>query len=195
MISVMVENTGAAGLLARLEGEPRGDGLVVTDLDDDDHPHIRLSRADGWSVTATVEAGSLDPSFLEAFVGDVEEATVGQLVGSGALGPATTVAAVDGTTVEVHGRGALDLAICLTPTTTPTAPTAGRSMCSGVADMPELDHTSASFVVDGEWVIVTVTDGDEPGEVIDMTGPARTSGTAIRSTASGSRSTGGSSRS
>jgi hypothetical protein len=160
-ISITAESPGAGTLISRLEGEPRGDGVIVRNLDDEDYPHIVLTRRDGWSVTAAVEAGSPNPALLERFIDDVEPTTTGQLVDSGAVGPATTVATVGDTTVEVHGTDAVDLAICLTPATS-------RPLCSGVVDLHEFGFTSASFVVDGEWVIVTITDGHEPGQVLDM---------------------------
>jgi len=145
-------------LISRLNGEPHGDGLV-TRQPDGDYPSVSLARADGWVVTAAVEDGSPDPALLDTIVDRVEPFTVEQLIDSGMVGPVTTLATVDDMTVEIHGNDDLDLAICLTPTT-------GRPECAGVVDQPDLGFTSASLVVDGEWTVVTVTDGDEPGQVI-----------------------------
>ena len=157
-VSVTAQSPGAGTLISRLDGEPRGDALVVRVLDGD-HPHVALTHADGWTVSVVAEAGSPDPAVLDAFTEDVERFTIEQLVDSGRAGTATTLASVGDLTVEVHGSEGHDVAVCLTPD-------AGGSVCAGAVAEPDLGFTSASLVVDGKWTVVTITDGDEPGQVI-----------------------------
>jgi hypothetical protein len=157
-ISVTAQSPGVGTLLSRLQGEPRGDELVTRVLEGD-HPQVTHTRADGSTVTVVAETGSPAPDLLDAFAEDVEPVTVEQLVDSGWAGPATTLATVDDLTVEVHGSEGHDVAVCLTPASE-------SSVCAGAAVEPDAGFTSASFVVDGKWTMVTVTDGDEPGQVI-----------------------------
>jgi hypothetical protein len=167
VMSVTAESPGAGTLIARLEGEPRGDELVVRD-DATDFPIVTVTRADGWSVTSTIEEGTPDPALLDAFLVDVRPFTMEQLVDAGMTGPATTVVTVGGETVEVHGNDGTDLAVCVTPKH-------GGSVCAGVAAQPEYDFTSASLAVGDRWIVVAVSDvrdGDDPGQVITQTGHA-----------------------
>jgi hypothetical protein len=157
-VSVTAQSPGTGTLLSRLDGSPLGDGLVTRVLGGD-YPQVTLTRADGLTVTVVAEAGSPDPALLDTFAEDVEPVTVEQLVDSGQAGPATTLATVDDLTVEVHGSEGHDVAVCLTSAS-------GSSVCTGATAEPDHGFTSASFVVDGKWTMITVTDGDEPGQVI-----------------------------
>jgi hypothetical protein len=157
-IEVTAESPGAGTVINRLVGEPLGDGLIRRHPDPD-YPWVSRGRPDGWTVTVAVAAGSPDPALLDAVADSVERSTLGQFIESDAAGEMTTLAAVDNMTIEVHGRDDHDLVMCLVP-----AP--GRPVCEGASDYDDYGFTTGSFLVDGDWIMVTITDGDEPGHVL-----------------------------
>ena len=158
-VEVSGASPGIGSLLRRLDGTPYQGGLLARHLDGGTRPEVLFTRADGWTASVAVEAGSPDPAVLDAIAAGVEPRTVGELVDDGRLGPVTDLAEVDGTTVEVHGSDAGDLALCVIPAD-------GDPVCGNVAAPAGYRMSTASLVVDGRWTVVTVVEGDEPGQII-----------------------------
>jgi hypothetical protein len=152
------------GLLHRLVGEPGSDGVVIHgQLDGDpDLPFVSLARHDGWTIEVQSQGSpsvAQDPALLDTIVASLEPVTGQQLIDSGLAAPVTATEAVGEWTIEVHGTGVDNLAMCLTPGSGETACTTAESS----AGAPGL--TTGSAIVGGEWIVAALTDGPDPAVV------------------------------
>jgi hypothetical protein len=159
VIEVAAHSPGSGrGLVHRLAGRPRDDGLVIV-TPDGDPPTVSVARADGWTVDVTAGAGAPSLALLEEIATGAEPFTVQELVDRGLVGPVTDRATVGEWTLEVRGHDGARLLLCLTSGT-------GEQVCDGVAHSPDTGFASGSIVVDGRWVVATVAEGDEAGQVL-----------------------------
>lgn len=153
-----------AGLLHQLVGEPSADGLV----------HARPSgrrpglpvrvgrprrRLDGRGPVVAVGERRPGPALLDDVLDRLEPATTRQLVDIGVAQPVTAAHTVGDWTVEVHGTATEDLAMCLTPG-------AGATVCTTAEDYSVRSRlTAGAALVDGEWIVVAITEGTEAATV------------------------------
>ena len=148
-VRVTAESTDRyGGLLHRLDGDER-------------YGFVRQARDDGWSVEVLSD-GSVtaadDPSVLDVFLSALRPATAQQLEELAVAQPVTaTLDAGLGRTVELHGTAGEDMGLCL-------ARQGGGDTVCGVAEaLPEPGTlVASSLVVDGRWVVVTITDDRPP---------------------------------
>jgi hypothetical protein len=142
------------GLIHRLLGEPHDGGLMIRN-GDDDWSFVSLLRPDGWAVDVSTGSPTIvdQPGGIEATLDSLQPAERQELLDMALAQPVRKTATVDGWTVEVHGQTE-DLAVCLTPP-------AHDPVCTLGYSSEEL--TTASALVDGEWVVVALTtDGRTP---------------------------------
>jgi hypothetical protein len=141
------------GLVHRLVGEPHTGGLMIRN-GDDDWSFVSLFRADGWTVDLSTDSPAIEdqPGGLEATLDSLRPITPQALLDTALAQPVRRTATVDGWDVEVHGQNE-DLAVCLTPPAHDPVCTLGFS---------DRELTTASALVDGEWVVVALTDGTTP---------------------------------
>jgi hypothetical protein len=145
------------GLIYRLAGSAEGDDLVIRGAGT--NPFVSLLTADGWGVEAVAEQGFQDPAGLDAVVASAEPATRQQVVDLVSAEPVTATETVGDWTVEERGNGATALALCLTPA-------GGEATCTTAQTLTDdRTLTTGSALVDGEWVVVVITLGDEPAQV------------------------------
>lgn len=152
------------GLFHRLVGEPGSDGLMIHgQLDGDpDLPFVSLARDDGWTIEVLSQGSpsvAQGPALLNAIVASLEPVTGQQLVDIGLAAPVTATEAVGEWTIELHGTGVDNLAMCLTSGS-------GETVCSTAessAGAPGL--TTGSAIVGGEWIVAALTDGPDPAVV------------------------------
>jgi len=141
------------GLLHRLVGEPHAGGLMIRN-GDDDWSFVSLLRTDGWTVDLSTNSSAIveQPGGIEATLDSLQPTTPQVLLDMALAQPLRETATVDGWTVEVHGQTE-DLGVCLTPPAHDPVCTLGFS---------DRGLTTASALVDGEWVVVALTDGSTP---------------------------------
>jgi len=153
-LTVMADDVPfGGGLLHRLVGEPHAGGLMIRN-GDDDWSFVSLLRTDGWTVDLSTASSAIveQPGGLVATLDSLQPAAPQELLDMGLAQPVRKTATVDGWRVEVHGQTE-DLAVCLTPP-------AHEPVCTlGFSDR---ELTTASALVDGEWVVVALTDGRTP---------------------------------
>jgi hypothetical protein len=141
------------GLIHRLVGEPHAGGLMIRNGDDDWY-FVSLLRADGSTVDLSTNSPAIgeQPGGMEATLDSLRPTARRALLDMALAQPVRKTATVDGWRVVVHGRSE-DLAVCLTPPARDPVCTLGFS---------DGDLTTASALVDGEWVVVALTDGGTP---------------------------------
>jgi hypothetical protein len=153
------------GLLHRLDGADSAGGRVRRgQLDGDPRDrYVAQARDDGWSVevlstgSATATA---DPVVLDAFLTALRPTSYQELVDLVVAQPITGTHPVGGgRTVELHGTPAEDLGVCVTAS-------GGTTVCAPAEALPGTDAlVAASLVVDGHWVVVTLSDAERRAAV------------------------------
>jgi hypothetical protein len=127
---------------------------------DPDYPFVSLARDDGWTTEVMSDGSATEPVVLEAIADQLRPVTTQQLVETGLTYPVTGTETVGDWTVERHGTERDTLTICISRA-------AGERACTVAYEdgefMPGL--TAGSAIVGGEWVVVTVTDGQHPATV------------------------------
>jgi hypothetical protein len=160
-VRVTAESTDRyGGLLHRLDGADSPGGRVRRGMLDGDarYRYVAQARDDGWSVevlstgSATAEAG---PAVLDAFLASLRPASYQELVDLAAAQPITGSYFVGGgQTVELHGTPDEDLGLCVSASS-------GATVCAPAEALPGADVlVAASLVVDGRWVVVTLSDAE-----------------------------------
>lgn len=142
------------GLLHRLVGEPHAGGFMIRE-GGDDWDSVSLLRPDGWTVDLWVDSSSAIAEQLggiEAILDSLRPADRQQLLDMALAQPVRKTATIDGWNIEVRGL-TRDLAVCLTPPAHEPVCTLGSSF-RGL--------TTGSALVDGEWVVVALSDGGTP---------------------------------
>lgn len=141
------------GLIHRLVGEPHAGGLMVRN-GDDDWSFVSLLRTDGWTVDLSTDSSAFgeQPGGLVATLDSLQPTAPQELLDMALAQPLRRTATVDGWSVEVHGQTE-DLGVCLTPP-------AHDPVCT--LSLRDSELTTASALVDGEWVVVALTDGSTP---------------------------------
>jgi hypothetical protein len=149
----LVDVPFGGGLLHRLVGEPHAGGLMVRD-GDDDWSYVSLLRTDGRTVDLSTDSSDIreQPGGIVATLDSLQPADRQELLDMALAQPLRKTAIVDGWSVEVHGQTE-DLGVCLTPPAHDPVCTLGFS---------DRELTTASALVDGEWVVVALTDGKAP---------------------------------
>jgi hypothetical protein len=143
------------GLLHRLVGEPHAGGLMIRN---GDGHFVSLLRTDGSTVDLSSDSSAIveQPGGIVATLDSLQPTTREALLDMALAQPVRKTATVDGWRVEVHGQTE-DLAVCLTP---PAHAPAHAPVCTlGFSDA---ELTTGSALVDGEWVVVALTDGRTP---------------------------------
>jgi hypothetical protein len=152
------------GLLNRLAGERGAGGFVIRETGRG-APFVTVARDDGWSVQITSIEGDKapPPALLDDLLASLRPISPEEFVDLGTAEPVTTTATVAGWRVDVHGTDSAPVAMCLTSA-------AGDSVCSLAVPFGDIDVTTGSFIVGGEWILVvmgnaifepTVADNDD----------------------------------
>jgi hypothetical protein len=166
-----VRSDGTPGTLWVLAAsvDPYGGLLHVLDGTDapggprrsDSAGNVSQVRDDGWSieVTAGPRAAPADTSVVDAFLAAARPMTWQQLTDVALAQPVTgTFDAGSGRTVELRGTPAEHTGLCLYPAAGPAVCGPAESVGGGE------ELVSSSLVVDGEWVLVTVSGADNRAE-------------------------------
>ena len=148
------------GLLHRLDGADGPGGPVRRGMLDSDarYRFVAQARDDGWSVevlSTGSETAAADPALLDAFLTSLRPASYQEVVDL-AVGQSITGSypVGGGQTVEVHGTPAEDLGVCVSASS-------GTTACAPAEALPGTDVlVAASLVVDGRWVVVTLSDAE-----------------------------------
>ena len=160
-VRVTAESTDRyGGLLHRLDGADSPGGRVRRGMLDSDarYRYVAQARDDGWSVevlstgSATAEA---DPAVLDAFLASLRPTSYQELVDLAVAQSITGSYPVGGgQTVELHGTPDEDLGLCVSASS-------GTTVCAPAEALPGSDVlVAASLVVDGRWVVVTLSDAE-----------------------------------
>jgi hypothetical protein len=158
-VRVTAESTDRyGGLLHRLDGADSPGGRVRRGTLDSDarYRYVAQARDDGWSVevlSTGSETAAADPAVLDAFLTSLRPASYQEVVDL-AVGQSITgsYAVGGGHTIEVHGTPEEDLGVCVSATS-------GTTVCAPAEALPGTDVlVAASLVVDGRWVVVTLSD-------------------------------------
>jgi hypothetical protein len=157
-VRVTAESTDRyGGLLHRLDGADSPGGRVRRGMLDRDarYRYVAQARDDGWSVevlSTGSETAAADPAVLDAFLASLRPASHQEVVDLAVAQSITGSYAVGGHTVEVHGTPEEDLGVCVSATS-------GTAVCAPAEALPGTDVlVAASLVVDGRWVVVTLSD-------------------------------------
>ncbi|HKY66479.1 MAG TPA: hypothetical protein VJM49_08925 [Acidimicrobiales bacterium] len=160
------------GLLHRLDGTAGPDGwsLVRRVTSDDGGPRlVSAVRPDGWTVDLAGWNG-VDDATLDAFLASLELASGDDLIDLASAQPVTARYAFADRTVEVHGTEREPVGMCV------TGAGGAEPSCSTAEALPVEGRLAASsLVVDGRWVVVTIS-GDDALDV--HTAPADPAGWA-----------------
>jgi hypothetical protein len=144
------------GLLHRLDGAESPGGRVRRGVLDGDEGirFVEQARDDGWSVAVTSTSSS-DPEVLDAFLQSLRPASYRELVDLAVAQSITGSYPVGGgQTVELHGTAEEDLGACVSASS-------GTTVCAPAEALPGRDVlVAASLVVDGRWVVVTLSDAE-----------------------------------
>jgi hypothetical protein len=153
------------GLLHRLDGADGPGGPVRRGQLDGDSRYrfVAQAREDGWSVevlSTGSETAAADPTVVDAFVASLRPTSYQEIVDLAAAQPITGTYPVDaGRTVELHGTPAEDLGVCV-------AASGGTTVCAPAEALPGTDAlVAASLVLDGRWLVVTLSDAERPAAV------------------------------
>jgi hypothetical protein len=143
------------GLLHRLAGTSGPDGYVRhgTVGGDPGDAFVSVARSDGWTVDVAGQGSASaaeDPAVLDRILASLVPATTRQLLDLGLAQPVTASYTADGWTVELHGTAAEAVAMCLTPD-------GGTAVCTTAEDAAPWSMAAGSALVDGRWVVVTVS--------------------------------------
>jgi hypothetical protein len=144
------------GLLQRLAGVLGPDGYVRhgTTGGDPTDAFVSVARSDGWTVDVAARDSATvaqDPAVLDRILASVAPATTQQLVDIGVAQPVTASYTADGWTVELHGTAAEAVAMCLTADS-------GTRVCTTAEDAAPWSLVAGSALVDGRWVVATVSE-------------------------------------
>jgi hypothetical protein len=145
------------GLLHRLAGEPGPDGYVRhgTIGGDPANAFVSVARRDGWTVDVAGSGSATtaeDPAILDVILASAAPLTTRQLVDLGVAQPVTATYAADGWTVVLHGTPSAPVALCLTPDA------GGTPTCTTAEDAAPWGLAAGSALVDGRWLVATVSD-------------------------------------
>ena len=148
------------GLLHRLDGADSPGGPVRRGMLDSDarYRYVAQARDDGWSVevlSTGSETAAADPAVLDAFMASLRPASYQEVVDLAVAQSITGSFPVEGGhTVEVHGTPEEDLGVCVSASS-------GTTVCAPAEALPGTDVlVAASLVVDGRWVVVTLSDAE-----------------------------------
>jgi hypothetical protein len=161
------------GLLHRLAGEPAPDGYVRhgTSGGDPASAFVSVARSDGWTVDVAgsgLATAAQDPAILDGILASAAPVTTRQLVDLGVAQPVTATYAADGWTVELHGTPSVAVALCLTPEA------GGTPSCTTAEDASPWGLAAGSALVDGRWLVATVSDREPATIRTAALDPART---------------------
>jgi hypothetical protein len=115
---------------------------------------VSVARSDGWTVDVAARDSATvaeDPAVLDRILASVAPATTQQLVDIGVAQPMTASYTADGWTVELHGTAAEAVAMCLTSDS-------GTRVCTTAEDAAPWSLAAGSALVDGRWVVATVSE-------------------------------------
>jgi hypothetical protein len=148
------------GLLHRLDGADSPGGPVRHGMLDGDprSRYVSQARDDGWSVevlSTGSETAAADPAVLDGLLASLRPASYQEVVDLAVAQPITGSFPVGGGhTVEVHGTPEEDLGVCVSAST-------GTTVCAPAEALPGTDVlVAASLVVDGRWVVVTLSEAE-----------------------------------
>lgn len=139
------------GLLHRLVGDQRDGGAVIGDGNGENWAFVSVTRADGSVVDVNLYGASGPPAvgWLESIADLAVPMTQQQILEGAVTLPVTATATVDGRTIEVHGTETKSVALCVTPAGSAT-------VCALASGGPEV--TAGAAFVDGEWIMVVLSD-------------------------------------
>lgn len=146
------------GLLHRLVGAPRADGVVVYG-GDQSYQFGSGARDDGWVVDVSVRPAPVDSALLDGALDSIGPVTRQELVDLAVAEPVTATEVVGDWTVELHGSEHGEVGMCITGAAAETA-------CTTALSSPGLPGlTTGSALVGDEWVVVALRDGTNPARI------------------------------